>query len=120
MSFDLGVWYSDTPMSVEQAKSYYAHINSDWVDLRRRPEFDKFVLALRARFADLRSSNDPPARVFAPRSSGYVATASAPYRASRREHVQVRSAMGSKPRGGVSLRSSTEFVCLSSIRELPH
>jgi len=31
MSFDLGVWHSDAPMSVEQARSYYAHINSDWV-----------------------------------------------------------------------------------------
>ena len=39
MSFDLGVWYSEAPMSLDQAQSYYEHINSDWVDLRRRPEF---------------------------------------------------------------------------------
>jgi hypothetical protein len=60
MSFDLGVWYSETPMSLDQAESYYEHINSDWVDLRRRAEFDAFLLALQARFPDLRSPDDPP------------------------------------------------------------
>ncbi len=61
MSFDLGVWYSDAPMSVEQARSYYAHINSDWVDLRRRPEFDDFLTMLRARFPDPRGPDARPA-----------------------------------------------------------
>jgi hypothetical protein len=61
MSFDLGVWYSEAPMSLAQAESYYEHINSDWVDLRRRAEFDAFLLALQARFPDLRSPDDPPA-----------------------------------------------------------
>jgi len=61
MSFDLGVWYSDAPMTLEQAKSYYEHIKGDWVDLRRRAEFDKFLAALQARFPDLRSPDDPPA-----------------------------------------------------------
>jgi hypothetical protein len=61
MSFDLGVWYSDAPMSVEQARSYYAHINSDWVDLRRRPEFDEFLTTLRARFPDPRAPDARPA-----------------------------------------------------------
>ncbi len=61
MSFDLGVWYSEAPMNLDQAESYYEHINSDWVDLRRRADFDAFLLALRARFPDLRSPDDPPA-----------------------------------------------------------
>jgi hypothetical protein len=61
MSFDLGVWYSEAPMTLDQAQSYYEHINSDWVDLRRRAEFDAFLLALQARFPDLRSPDDPPA-----------------------------------------------------------
>jgi hypothetical protein len=61
MSFDLGVWYSEAPMNLDQAQSYYEHINSDWVDLRRRPEFDAFLLALQARFPDLRSPDDPAA-----------------------------------------------------------
>ncbi len=61
MSFDLGVWYSDAPMTLEQAASYYEHIKGDWVDLRRRAEFDKFLAALQARFPDLRSPDDPPA-----------------------------------------------------------
>jgi hypothetical protein len=61
MSFDLGVWYVDAPMSVEQAQDYYEHINVDWVDLRRRPEFDAFLTLLQAQFPDLRSPDDPPA-----------------------------------------------------------
>jgi hypothetical protein len=61
MSFDLGVWYSEAPMNLDQAESYYEHINSDWVDLRRRAEFDAFLVALQARFPDLRSPDDPPA-----------------------------------------------------------
>jgi hypothetical protein len=61
MSFDLGVWYSEAPMTLDQAESYYEHINSDWVDLRRRAEFDAFLVALQARFPDLRSLDDPPA-----------------------------------------------------------
>ena len=61
MSFDLGVWYSEAPMTLDQAESYYEHINSDWVDLRRRAEFDGFLAALQARFPDLRSPDDPPA-----------------------------------------------------------
>jgi hypothetical protein len=61
MSFDLGVWYSEAAMNLDQAESYYEHINSDWVDLRRRAEFDAFLQALQARFPDLRSPDDPPA-----------------------------------------------------------
>jgi hypothetical protein len=61
MSFDLGVWYSDVPMTVEQARSYFEHINGDWVDVRRRAAFDEFLKALEARFPDLRSPDDPPA-----------------------------------------------------------
>jgi len=61
MSFDLGIWYSDAPMSVEQAQDYYEHINIEWVDLRRRAEFDAFLTQLQARFPDLRSPDDPPA-----------------------------------------------------------
>jgi hypothetical protein len=61
MSFDLGVWYCEAPMSLDQAESYYQHINSDWVDLRRRAEFDGFLAALQARFPDLRSPDDPSA-----------------------------------------------------------
>jgi hypothetical protein len=52
MSFDLGVWYSDAPMTLEQARSYYARINEDWVDLRRWPEFDEFLRLLLDRFPD--------------------------------------------------------------------
>jgi hypothetical protein len=69
MSFDLGVWYSEAPMSVEQAESYYEHINEDWVDLRRQPEFDAFLVQLQARFPDLRSPDDPPADPDEPPSS---------------------------------------------------
>ena len=60
MSFDLGVWYSEAPMSVEQAQDYYERINGDWVDVRRRSEFDAFMTLLEARFPDLRSPDDPP------------------------------------------------------------
>jgi hypothetical protein len=61
MSFDLGVWYSDVPMTNAVALAYYEHINSDWVDVCRRAEFDGFLSELVARFPDLRSPDDPPA-----------------------------------------------------------
>jgi hypothetical protein len=61
MSFDLGVWYSDVPMTKAQAAAYYEHISSDWVDVRRRTEFDAFLSELVARFRDLRSPDDQPA-----------------------------------------------------------
>jgi hypothetical protein len=29
MSFDLGIWYSEAPMTAEEAGAYFEHINSD-------------------------------------------------------------------------------------------
>lgn len=53
MSFDIGVWYSDAPMTQMEAAAFYRHINTDWVVVRRHPEFDAFLTELLARLPDL-------------------------------------------------------------------
>jgi hypothetical protein len=49
MSYDVAVWYSEAPMTVEQAASFYQHIARDWVVVQRAAAFDAFMEALRAR-----------------------------------------------------------------------
>lgn len=66
MSFDLGVWYSDVPLTSEEAGQFYVSLNRNRVFVRRRPEFDAFWQELVARFPDLRSPDDPPADLDAP------------------------------------------------------
>src|SRR5215469_4156160 len=68
MSFDLGIWYSDVPIRLEQALSFYQHINQDWVSVRRSPEIDAFLHDLLTRFPDghypkppLQDPDEPPA-----------------------------------------------------------
>jgi hypothetical protein len=67
MSFDLGVWYSDAPMTRQEASAFYHHINGDWVVVRRNAEFDAFFRELLARFPDrapgapLPDPDQPPA-----------------------------------------------------------
>jgi hypothetical protein len=58
MSFDLGVWYSDVPLTRPQAAEFYRHINTDWVVVRRQPEFDAFLGELLSRFPSFPSVND--------------------------------------------------------------
>lgn len=60
MSFDLGVWYSEVPMSSEEAGAYYHHINSDWVVVRRAVEIDAFLRDLLERFPDGWYPKPPP------------------------------------------------------------
>jgi hypothetical protein len=61
MSFDLGVWYSDVPLTREEAGEFYARLNGNRVFVRRHPQFDAFWSELIARFPDQRSPDDPPA-----------------------------------------------------------
>jgi hypothetical protein len=68
MSFDLGIWYSEVPMTAEEAGAYFEHINSDWVVVRRAAEIDAFLRDLLERFPDgwypkppPDSPDDPPA-----------------------------------------------------------
>jgi hypothetical protein len=60
MSFDLGVWYSDVPMSGEEAGEFYVRLDRNRVFVRRYPQFDAFWEELNQRFPDLRSPDDPP------------------------------------------------------------
>jgi hypothetical protein len=59
MSFDLGVWYSDVPLTREEAGEFYRHLNEDRVFVRRHPQFDAFWADLRAMFPDRASPEEP-------------------------------------------------------------
>lgn len=50
MSFDLAVWYSDFPMSADDAGAFYGHINGDWVIVREHPAIREFCRALMTEF----------------------------------------------------------------------
>src|SRR5579859_2259728 len=66
MTYDVGVWHSDRPMTSAEAASYYRRINHDWVVVRRCRQFDDFWLELLRRLPDLRSPDSPPADLDAP------------------------------------------------------
>jgi len=48
MSFDLAVWYSDHPMSADDAGTFYGHICGGWVIVREHPALRAFCLELAA------------------------------------------------------------------------
>src|SRR5271170_856773 len=50
MSFDLAVWYSDHPMSDEDAGRFYSHVGHDWTIVREHPALRAFCRALIAEF----------------------------------------------------------------------
>jgi hypothetical protein len=60
MSFDLGIWYSEAPMTADEAGAYFEHINSDWVVVRRAAEIDAFLRDLLERFPDGWYPKPPP------------------------------------------------------------
>jgi len=60
MSDDLGVWYSDSAMTRQEAAAFYRHINRDWVVVRRHPAFDAFWTELLARFPNLGNAPADP------------------------------------------------------------
>jgi hypothetical protein len=69
MSFDLGVWYSDAPMTQQEAAAFYRHINTDWVVVRRHPQFDAFWTELLKYLPDLRGIAGPQADLDEPPNS---------------------------------------------------
>jgi hypothetical protein len=59
MSFDLGVWYSDVPLTREEAGEFYQHLNRNRIFVRRHPQFDAFWKELMARFPDSTAPEEP-------------------------------------------------------------
>jgi len=59
MSFDLGVWYSDVPLTREEAGEFYHRLNDNRVFVRRHPQFDAFWAELMARFPDSAAPDEP-------------------------------------------------------------
>jgi hypothetical protein len=69
MSFDLGVWYSDAPMTQMEAAAFYRHVNTDWMVVRRHPQFDAFWSELLKHLPDLRGVAGPQADLDEPPNS---------------------------------------------------